>query len=151
MYKKSSTGIKACLFGLVFCLLFLSPLSLSAQSSSASGSVVKTFTASEWAAVQADYQALSKTLADLQATNKQQADKIVDLESQLTQAKQQQTELQATIDSQAGKLTALNLNLISSARTLESSKTVSTIGWTVAGIGILGDIVQIVLHGLKLW
>jgi len=34
---------------------------------------------------------------------------------------------------------------------IATAQTSATIGWTTAGIGILGDVLQIILHGLKLW
>jgi hypothetical protein len=77
----------------------------------------------------------------LQTTIDAQAQKISNQETQISNLEQSQKDYE-------GSVTAERLGL---RNDLGDAQTSATIGWTVAGIGVLGDIIQIVLHGLKLW
>ena len=151
MCGKKSKTVWRLLAVYLFLLAFSLPVYSLAESSQESDPVVKVFRASEWAAVTAQFQDLQNKLALLLLTPGQQADKILSLEKLWAIAQSQQKELQATIDSLTIKLQGLEKAQTILENSWESKKIEETIAWSVAGIGWLGDIVQIVLHGLKIW
>lgn len=78
---------------------------------------------------------------DLKKQSKDLTKQVSDLNSQITTLENSQKDYE-----ESGRTERLGL-----ITDLGNAQTSATIGWTIAGIGWLGDIIQIVLHGLKLW